>query len=1319
MSDNSPSLSEDDVSHGIDEISNKYPPTPTADFKDSQIEDDDDDDDNDDDEKELSRKDPLNSLGVRFVEQDFLERKVAETADKSILKREIELDEKRLSKAKTKYDRFIARKIGIEEKLNSGRIRISAKENLRKELDELVKDDLNPLLAEIKEIRARLNKSKNDVEKVTQDLDNAEGSLHQLPTETKQEFLIRTGKITAFGSASGFIEDVSSGNKEASGINSSNVPTHQNLLAPGLKSFGLGGKSQMKSTRNSSGNVAAHDSDDEEEEDKQKKISNNNDESDYSSEYIEDDENYEDKIDIASEDEYQDNNPDDDDYDIYGSSQSKKKASKRKHKDADDDEAEEEVSVQEEDRNIDDGDEIYYQKRLRTWIKKRSSLRQENRQDYQDDPSVDEWLKPHPTANDAILNDEYKMPGDIYPSLFDYQKTGVQWLWELYSQNTGGIVGDEMGLGKTIQIIAFLAGLNYSGKLDKPVLIVCPATVMRQWCNEFHRWWPPLRVMILHSIGSGMSNGSNKKSKFDGNDNNFIYHEDELEELLGKGDKIYSQRGKHSSKSMEKAKHLVEKVLSRGHVLITTYAGIRIYARQLIPIKWGYVVLDEGHKIRNPDSFITLTCKQLRTPNRVILSGTPIQNNLIELWSLFDFIFPGRLGTLPVFQREFSIPINLGGYANATNVQVQTGYKCAVILRDLISPYLLRRVKADVAKDLPKKSEMVLFCKLTMNQRILYENFLKSEDLTSIIKGRRNVLYGVDILRKICNHPNLVDMDMKNKTLQNQSSKSLEDKSGKLQVVKTLIQLWRKEGRKCLIFTQTRQMLDILVEFITVLNSENIENDTNENYQFLRMDGTTPISQRQSLVDLFNNDPNYNIFLLTTRVGGLGVNLTGASRVIIYDPDWNPSTDLQARERAWRLGQKRDVTIYRLMIAGSIEEKIYHRQIFKQFLTNKILKDPQQKRFFKMNDLYDLFSLDGDDTVKGSDTADRFSAREMRIGGNKERKSKMISNKSVQTRQSDVVVEKDDFLEVSKIKGVHSLQNYDYGDGNGDGDGNSRGNKSGESSEDSGLMAGIFSKANSVHSIVEHDSVMKNGNSADISKSMIDMEASRIASEAVRALKESRKLTRRAGAGVPTWTGKYGKAGKVNPLLKKSAHSSNNRGILTGKIGGGDSNNSSSSNSNSGKSLNPLRNKMSSSTKSHEDGGGVFSSSRILANIKERTSLNNNRSRSSSPSLPSDLSSTTMGKIRSKNADANANANASVNSEGSSLKKVNEAKLAERLSNYMAGLDGFFSKSGDILDALNIDVSDEKIVNIVRSMLKEISKWDSKRKGWVLKEEFR
>ena len=162
----------------------------------------------------------------------------------------------------------------------------------------------------------------------------------------------------------------------------------------------------------------------------------------------------------------------------------------------------------------------------------------------------------------------------------------------------------------------------------------------------------------------------------------------------------------------------------------------------------GYVVLDEGHKIRNPDLDISLTCKMIKTVNRIILSGTPIQNNLIELWSLFDFVFPGRLGTLPVFQQQFSIPINIGGYANSNNLQVKTAYKCAVVLRDLISPYMLRRLKSDVAKDLPKKNEMVLFVKLTKPQQELYEKFLQSEDLDSILKGKRNMLMGIDIFER-------------------------------------------------------------------------------------------------------------------------------------------------------------------------------------------------------------------------------------------------------------------------------------------------------------------------------------------------------------------------------------------------------------------------------------------------------------------------------------------------------------------------------------------------------------------------------------------
>ena len=323
---------------------------------------------------------------------------------------------------------------------------------------------------------------------------------------------------------------------------------------------------------------------------------------------------------------------------------------------------------------------------------------------------------------------------------------------------------------------------------------------------------------------------------------------------------------------------LIDKVVSDGHILITTYVGLKIHSDKLLKVNWAYAILDEGHKIRNPDADISLTCKKLKTPNRIILSGTPIQNNLNELWSLFDFIYPGKLGTLPVFQKQFVIPINAGGYANATNIQVQTGFKCAVALRDLISPYLLRRVKSDVKKDLPQKKEMVLFCKLTQFQRDRYLEFLHSEELSQIKKGRRQVLYGIDILRKICNHPDLLQRE------QMRSERAYGDprRSGKMQVVKQLLLLWHKEGHKSLLFTQSRQMLDILEDFVSYKDPELSE------IKYLRMDGTTGVSKRQSLVDQFNNE-SFDLFLLTTRVGGLGVNLTGATRIIIFDPDWNPS----------------------------------------------------------------------------------------------------------------------------------------------------------------------------------------------------------------------------------------------------------------------------------------------------------------------------------------------------------------------------------------------------------------------------------------------
>nr|CAD7435512.1 unnamed protein product [Timema monikensis] len=551
---------------------------------------------------------------------------------------------------------------------------------------------------------------------------------------------------------------------------------------------------------------------------------------------------------------------------------------------------------------------------------------------------------------------------------------------EGFKQRCGGILGDEMGLGKTVQIIALLAGLHYSKLVSKqagicglgPTLIVCPTTVMHQWVKEFHTWWPPLRVAVLHMSGSYTG----------------------------------------------KREHLIGNIISKGGILITSYVGVVQHKTSLLARNWHYLILDEGHKIRNPDSQVTLAVKQFCTPHRLILSGSPMQNSLKELWSLFDFVFPGKLGTLPVFLAQLAVPITEGGYANASEVQVATAYKCASVLRDTIAPYLLRRMKTDVGThiSLPPKSEQVLFCRLTEEQRRYYKAYLESGEVERILKGTAQIFVGLIALRKICNHPDLFSGGNKLFTWENEDCLKEEDrfgywsKAGKMLVVKSLLKIWHKQGHRVLLFTQSRQvsllvslaqagtqMLCILEKFVQT-----------QGYCYLKLDGGTSISARQPLINKFNTDSQYFVFLLTTRVGGLGVNLTGADRVVIYDPDWNPATDTQARERAWRIGQRNRVTVYRLITAGTIEEKVttlsllrnqqnhkyikkgatmeeiflertryklymYHRQIFKQFLANKVLSDPRQRRFFKTNDLFELFTLKESDQDGSTETAAIFA----------------------------------------------------------------------------------------------------------------------------------------------------------------------------------------------------------------------------------------------------------------------------------------------------------------------------------------------------------
>ena len=290
-----------------------------------------------------------------------------------------------------------------------------------------------------------------------------------------------------------------------------------------------------------------------------------------------------------------------------------------------------------------------------------------------------------------------------------------------------------------------------------------------------------------------------------------------------------------------------------------------------------------------------------------------MQNNLKELWSIFDFTNPGRLGTLPLFQQQFSIPIKAGGYKNASPVQVHTAFRCATVLRSTILPFMIRRMKADVKANLPEKTEQILFCNLAPRQRAVYMDYIRRSEVREIVRAREmedhsvrsrangGLFKAISVLRKVCNHPDLlldpyqrvsvvllsymfiqlipIILFVHQLILQDATYGAIS-KSGKMIVLQQVLRIWNKEKHRVLLFSQGTQMLDILEAFVKA-----------EGYSYARMDGTTPVRQRTGMISSFNakNSKTF-VFLLTTRVGGVGINLTGADRLILFDPDWNPAT---------------------------------------------------------------------------------------------------------------------------------------------------------------------------------------------------------------------------------------------------------------------------------------------------------------------------------------------------------------------------------------------------------------------------------------------
>ncbi|XVF58791.1 hypothetical protein PTKIN_Ptkin07bG0094900 [Pterospermum kingtungense] len=556
--------------------------------------------------------------------------------------------------------------------------------------------------------------------------------------------------------------------------------------------------------------------------------------------------------------------------------------------------------------------------------------------DYEDDSLLE---GDHPIVL-AGPKSTFKLPTKIAKMLYPHQCEGLKWLWSLHCQGKGGILGDDMGLGKTMQICGFLAGLFHS-KLIKRALIVAPKTLLSHWIKE------------LSVVG-----------------------------LSGKTREYFAA-------SAKTRQYELQYILQDQGILLTTYDIVRNNSKSLKGesyynddndedgIIWDYMILDEGHLIKNPSTQRAKSLLDIPSAHRIVISGTPIQNNLKELWALFNFCCPDLLGDNKLFKERYEHAILRGNDKNASEREKCIGSRVAKELRERIQPYFLRRLKKEVfcedntTAKLSKKNEIIVWLKLTGCQRRLYEAFLKSEIVLSAFDG--SPLAALTILKKICDHPLLLTKRAAEDVLEGMDSMlnpedvSVAEKlamhvadvaetddfddnhdnlSCKISFILSLLDNLIPEGHHVLIFSQTRKMLNLIQESLA-----------SNGYKFLRIDGTTKASDRVKIVNDFQEGIGAPIFLLTSQVGGLGLTLTKADRVIVVDPAWNPSTDNQSVDRAYRIGQKKDVLVYRLMTCGTVEEKIYRKQIYKGGLFKTATEPKEQIRYFSQQDLRELFSL--------------------------------------------------------------------------------------------------------------------------------------------------------------------------------------------------------------------------------------------------------------------------------------------------------------------------------------------------------------------------
>jgi ATP-dependent helicase STH1/SNF2 len=471
-------------------------------------------------------------------------------------------------------------------------------------------------------------------------------------------------------------------------------------------------------------------------------------------------------------------------------------------------------------------------------------------------------------------------------TLKEYQIKGLQWMISLYNNNLNGILADEMGLGKTIQTISLITHLIEMKKNNGPYLVIVPLSTLTNWNMEFDKWAPSVTKVV-----------------YKGPPNVRKQHQQTIR---------YGQ----------------------FQVLLTTYEYIIKDRPLLSKIKWQHMIVDEGHRMKNAQSKLSSTLTQYyMTRFRLILTGTPLQNNLPELWALLNFVLPSIFKSVKSFDEWFNTPFANTGSQDRIDLTEEEQLLVIRRLHKVLRPFLLRRLKKDVEKDLPDKQERVVKCRSSALQSKLYKQLLTSNKMVvSDGKGGKIGMRGLSNMlmqmRKLCNHPFVFEPveDQMNPT--RGTNDLIWRTAGKFELLDRVLPKFKATGHRVLLFFQMTQIMNIMEDFLRY-----------RGMKYLRLDGSTKSDDRSELLKLFN-DPNsdYFCFLLSTRAGGLGLNLQTADTVIIYDSDWNPHQDLQAQDRAHRIGQKNEVRILRLITSNSVEEKILGRAQFKLDMDGKVIQ---------------------------------------------------------------------------------------------------------------------------------------------------------------------------------------------------------------------------------------------------------------------------------------------------------------------------------------------------------------------------------------------